>query len=479
MIKPSSTPAICLVTALICLANGSTSLGQLVRYQLGKQVIAFEEAFESECRNPISREAVIAPLQKAVQSFFAMSLPEAERFIDLARLALLPQEQQQSVKRVISLRLRASSRWLDADNSTIEWTIDDAYERTDNLPSNLQLAFDIQSLNAANAPTSEALFDVQDLDWQSTMKLMDEGDYLIRPQFRWDDQHLNLPWIIASVSHQRGARVEAIQTWVKANATSPFRTLYQTIKLNASVLRSLSAGRYLETDYPSHRLLKQSEAWIAQCEQAIDSLAITKAGQYWLDLGKERQNGVVRIQLPRDVDAKRPFPVLVAYHGAGGSENMFFDAYGAGRIAQLAKDHGYLLIAPRQPLMGGLSSLAELLDEIAKQIPIDRSRVVVLGHSMGAGQTIQQIDKCPNTAQKAIILGGGRLISQPESWEGLKVFVGAGDKDFGKGGAEAFARSLDKVNTQKIVKVYENTEHLGIVQVALTDIFDWLDESRN
>ncbi len=78
------------VGSLILLAAGSDAFSQLTRYQLGKQVIAFEEAFELVCHDPTEREKPLGDLQKAVRSFFALSLPEAEKSIDLARLSLLP-----------------------------------------------------------------------------------------------------------------------------------------------------------------------------------------------------------------------------------------------------------------------------------------------------------------------------------------------------------------------------------------------------
>ncbi len=51
--------------------------------------------------------------------------------------------------------------------------------------------------------------------------------------------------------------------------------------------------------------------------------------------------------------------VLFAFHGAGGSENMFFETYGAGRLVELAAARGWIVVAPRQSLMGGIGLTAE------------------------------------------------------------------------------------------------------------------------
>ena len=53
-----------------------------------------------------------------------------------------------------------------------------------------------------------------------------------------------------------------------------------------------------------------------------------RPGQFWLNL--PFPNGEVRIFVPEGLSKDRPVPVVVAMHGAGGSENMFFDTYGDG-----------------------------------------------------------------------------------------------------------------------------------------------------
>ncbi len=157
---------------------------------------------------------------------------------------------------------------------------------------------------------------------------------------------------------------------------------------------------------------------------------------------------------------------------------MFFDAYGAGRLARLARDNGYLLVTPRQPLMGALLPIDSLIDQLAEIAPIDRNRVVVIGHSMGSRQTISQMDKHPGIAQSAVILGGGRAVQRLESWKGIKVYAAAGDKDFGLSGTQAFAKSLGQMESKPELEVFKSTEHLGIVQVAWDKIFDWLGQPK-
>jgi predicted esterase len=176
------------------------------------------------------------------------------------------------------------------------------------------------------------------------------------------------------------------------------------------------------------------------------------------------------------VQAEGKLPVLFAFHGAGGSENMFFDAYGAGEIVSLSNKAGYVLVCPRQPLLGGVLSVEEMLGQLSNIVPIDTERVAVLGHSMGAAQTIAQVERGkPQTVRGAVILGGGRSISKPDMWRSIPVFAGAGERDFGKRGVQQFAASCRKEGGVVREEIYEAIEHLGIVQVALPDVFSWLE----
>jgi len=80
-----------------------------------------------------------------------------------------------------------------------------------------------------------------------------------------------------------------------------------------------------------------------------------------------------------------PFPLVVAFHGAGGDENMFFDGYGDGTLAKLAYERKFALVSPPTiPFSISPKLFERFLDEVARDIPIDRSRVLLVGHSMGA-----------------------------------------------------------------------------------------------
>ena len=58
----------------------------------------------------------------------------------------------------------------------------------------------------------------------------------------------------------------------------------------------------------------------------------------------------------------------------------------------------------------------------------------------------------------------------------MPVFAAAGDVDFGKRGVLAFSGSAMQAGAVVDERIYENVEHLAIVQVSLADIFDWFQK---
>lgn len=181
----------------------------------------------------------------------------------------------------------------------------------------------------------------------------------------------------------------------------------------------------------------------------------------------------MRVFVPEGIEPGSRVPVVFGLHGAGGSENLFFEAYGAGLGVELAKERGWIFVAPRVGLFG--SPVVELADVLAEHLPIDRERLFAVGHSMGAMATVAAASASPDRFDAIAALGGGG--APTEGLASVPVFVAAGASDFGKPGADALARQLEGLGAETLVhRTYENTEHLLIVQRALPDVFAFFDE---
>ncbi|MCA8925200.1 MAG: hypothetical protein KDD82_25545 [Planctomycetes bacterium] len=93
----------------------------------------------------------------------------------------------------------------------------------------------------------------------------------------------------------------------------------------------------------------------------------------------------LRVYAPEAARRAEPLPLVVAFHGAGGDENMFAWGYGGGVLEELAEEHGFLLASPRTEafVRGPGRAFEALLATLADDYRIDRRRIYCLGHSLG------------------------------------------------------------------------------------------------
>src|SRR5205814_1911300 len=150
-----------------------------------------------------------------------------------------------------------------------------------------------------------------------------------------------------------------------------------------------------------------------------------------------------------------PVPVVVAMHGAGGSENMFFDTYGDGATVRMCKERGWMLVGTRAGgILDGAPPVGAIVDELAKRYPIDRRRVYVIGHSMGAAHALEAVQKYPGSFAAVAALGGGASVRQAAAVKDLPVFIACGSEDFALSAAKNLARTLEKAGAKATFKEY-------------------------
>jgi len=176
------------------------------------------------------------------------------------------------------------------------------------------------------------------------------------------------------------------------------------------------------------------------------------------------------------------YPVVVALHGAGGNEHMFLEAYGAGRLAELAEEIGFVVISPSTPALAAApEGLAGLLDAAEAEFPIDRTRVHLLGHSMGAGAAWSLVTRDPEVARAVACLAGpcgggaGRGVSgAPSGWPAVLVVGGALDPLAPPARLEAVAAQGTEQGLNVELRIEENEGHTLLVGAVLDEVVAWL-----
>src|SRR5205823_13968091 len=138
---------------------------------------------------------------------------------------------------------------------------------------------------------------------------------------------------------------------------------------------------------------------------------------------------------------------------------------------RLCKERGWLLVATRAGGMGQAPPVAEVVDELARLYPVDRRRVYLVGHSMGAAHAVEVAQSSPGKFAAIAALGGGGNVRRPETLRGVPVFVGVGSEDFALGWVRGLAKSLSEAGAAVTSKEYPDVEHIMVVQEALKEVF--------
>jgi predicted esterase len=181
------------------------------------------------------------------------------------------------------------------------------------------------------------------------------------------------------------------------------------------------------------------------------------------------------LHVPERTAPQGGWPVVVAVHGAGGDERMFFGGYGAGIIRELADAHGIAVVTPRAPLP--TDALVALVDALAARHPLDASRVALVGHSMGAAivgrAALERPERFRGVACIAGSCGSGGAVSAGPP---VLMVAGALDPLFRVEMLAAQAESLRQAGRNVEFRALEDEGHTLVVGAALPAAMQWLAE---
>jgi predicted esterase len=452
-----------LLAVTVVLTVPTLASAQVERYELGRRLKRFEAEWE-KVTDPAARKRALAILPKASTQFLTLQLADAARTVDDAYRALKSADPP-----------AAGVRWLDslcvvpekravafpgAGLGTVPVTVRPLY-RVDGGPPDGVSA----TLTGPNGSTEP--IDLSRVPAVAAVSLGESppnrpGRASTPPTF---DGRITL-W--ARVGGVEVAHAAGVSRVTAPTAPPPDRSSGEGAMAAAvrELAAGLLAGNVPETDLPL-------AAWLdARPLAALPfSRGVGSGDGFWSVVPTGTSAIPCRLYLPAGLTAGKPVPLVVALHGAGGSENMFFESYGAGHIVKECQKRGWLLVAPRCGLLG-LPPVAEIVDKLAERYPIDPKRVFLVGHSLGAGQAVELVQRHPGRFAAVAVLGGGGRVRKKELFADLPVFVGMGTADFALRSGKAFVKALGDAGAKRVTaKEYDGLEHLLIVREALPDAF--------
>lgn len=484
---PMSAPRLAVVLApLLLAALASTVRAQVDRYELGLRLRAFERELATTT-DAARRQGAFRALDRAVQAFFRLDTAGVASAVEDATWALRGRAPTPAERAARALLLRLPVRLVASGDTVVPAQLlatpsprardddseDDDADAANDGATTKPLAGAVLTLRLGDRELVRVALDAPR---PTTIALplagVPPGDHVLRWTIRQNDVELAVREQAVSIAADLDARMQRLEATAD-QTPEPADLERATLDHLAKVLRTMTRARGEETILPGARLLAEAEA-LAALPADGRYYAATRPGQFWLRVPTAGGNAVVRLCVPAGLDTATAVPLVVALHGAGGSENLFCDGYGDGEIVRQCDRRGWLLVAPRSAGMTGVD-VAALVDALAARFPVDRARIAVVGHSMGAMQTVATAMQAPERyAAIAAISGGGGVRKQP-GLDRLPFFVAAGSADFGKAGSSALRRQLEAVGVAVEYREYQDVEHLAVVQVALPDVFAFFD----
>lgn len=396
------------------------------RYEMGERLKWLESQWLAT-KDTVKRSEAVKHVSSAVAAFFSMRTSDACRALDNARAVL----EGRGPGAADAIALRPSER-VFAPGETAAILQFWAYEPP---VSSLTIRIKNQTLSARRGETMTISISPDELPRV-------DGDVAIEAEVGGRRQFVRFS-IVRDFEDRLGK--------LKNSASRMARELAEGIEA--------ASNDQAETFLPIARMLQDAEA--------LDAGRLTP-GDVEEVLYAKQANTVLRAWVPKS--APKEATVVIALHGAGGSENLFFEGYGAGLAVQEAKKRGWVFLSPRATPSAARDAL-KWLEEVRG---IQPKRLFVMGHSMGGGLALGTGELKPT----AIALFAPAARSIPENLSRTPIFLAVGKQEMMmlRTGALGLAETVKK---QGEFKEYDPCEHLMIVAEALPDAYRFFDCYRD
>lgn len=402
------------------------------RYELAERLKRLDVAWMAN-RDPGRRREAIAPINSAVTAFFSMRTSDAAQAMDEA-IALL---EGRRVRSSDALSIRPE-RPFSEPGATVTLKIGWAYRPSSVIP--VRVGAGRQEVDVR--PGSEATLKVNPWVVNPELRQNQEVGYLLPVRAGNDTRYVYLSFV-----RRFDERVRRLK-----ESQNPF-----VVEIAKLVEGYQSNPGTLETELPlvqflfSAETIEDGKARFADIEQVFHA----RSG-----------STVLRGAFPKS-RPDRTIDLVVAVHGAGGSENMFFESYGRGLAVSEALKRGWGFVAPR----AGPTCVDDSVRWVEQARGMTIRRVFLIGHSMGGGIVLGGRYSVKPAAIAAFAPAANRL---GEALSGVPLWVMVGKSDPLAMAVGALKRSLaGRADTE--FQELDPCEHLMVAADGLPDAYRFFD----
>ena len=325
-----------------------------------------------------------------------------------------------------------------------------------------------------------------------------DGPYLLAVEVMNQDERIGTASL--AVALRKG--VDDLAARLEADAKRAPESVRADILYPIDRMKNVNRGRLELRTFDPEKDLAAAEAVAASARSGKDPFA-GKTGDFKRHYMLDAAHEIVpyRMYVPTSYTGSKAYPLIVALHGLGGTEDSFFDGYNK-VLPPLAESHGYIVAAPlgyrvdgsygwglgappADPATKRTQELSEqdvmqVLQRVRRQYKIDENRIYLMGHSMGGIGTWKIAPKYPDVwAAIAPISGTGA----PDTLEKIRkvpeiVVHGDNDPTVNVSGSRTMVAKLQELGVEHKYIEVPGGLHSDVVAPNIAAIIAFFDGHR-
>src|SRR5262245_11355819 len=274
-----------------------------------------------------------------------------------------------------------------------------------------------------------------------------DGRTVVRLEVSEGKHALGAVTLAMDVRHGLDERLQRIRSDI--GEVKGFDALHAEVLYPASYIQSVNLGRITIGQFDVEKELAAAESVLATLKAGRDPFA-GKTGDMKRHYFLEEADEVMpyRVYVPSSYKSERAYPLIIALHGNGLTENYFFDNAN-GELPRLAEERGYIVAAPLgYRIDGGYGNnngsrpaeelrklelsekdVMHVLDLMKQNYRIDPNRIYLIGHSMGGSGSWYLGARYPQIWAALAPFAGGGVPETMSQMKQIPQFVVHGDAD--------------------------------------------------
>ncbi|MCX6572446.1 MAG: alpha/beta hydrolase-fold protein [Candidatus Aminicenantes bacterium] len=335
-----------------------------------------------------------------------------------------------------------------------------------------------------------------ELDWTG----IEDGAYVVQAEVFDRDKTLGAASLAVELRGGLADRLRSIEAGLKK--IRGFKARLADVLYPVERIRDVNRGKMEIGGFQVAEELSAAESVLAALRSGKDPFDGRKGDMerhYLLEGAGEIMP--YRVYVPTKYDGRAAFPLIIALHGLGATEDSFFDSYGK-VLPKLAEAHGYLVAAPLGYRLDGFygvtvpgmaaggsaqrklelseQDVMNVLSLMKRDYAVDASRIYLMGHSMGAMGTWHLGAKYPDIWAALALFSGYGVPSTVAGMKHIPEFIVHGDADLTL--PVALSRAMvAELKAQGVEHTYIEVpggSHVNVVEPNLAAAIEFFDAHR-